>query len=181
MVAPIPSKLDERQILQNVHDEATGTLRTTSQATILNADISVAIDYLTDSIVIKDTNGDALVINSDGSINANIVAAAGIIKSKYTEVLGVTMGLTTLIGTYTAIADVFLQKVAFSGTNIAEYEVVINGLTQDKARTYFGNSLNGEFNFGTGLKLVSGNIVQVYVIHNRPTTGDFNSRIQTAE
>lgn len=44
MVAPPPSKLDQRQILQAVLDEETGRLRTDAAATIVNADIDVAPD-----------------------------------------------------------------------------------------------------------------------------------------
>lgn len=69
MVAPTPSKLDERQILQNVHDEATGTLRTTAAATIVNADIDVALDATEDNVAIRDAAGHELNVNPDGSIN----------------------------------------------------------------------------------------------------------------
>jgi len=70
MVAPTPSRLDDRQILQGAYDEATGTLRTSAQATIVNADISVAIDAVSDSISIKSSDGlREIGINDDGSID----------------------------------------------------------------------------------------------------------------
>lgn len=69
MVAPTPSKLDQRQILQNVHDEATGTLRTTAAATIVNADIDVALDSTEDNVAIRSSTGVELAINPNGSID----------------------------------------------------------------------------------------------------------------
>ena len=74
-----------------------------------------------------------------------------------------------------------MQKIEFSGTNIAEYELVINGNTQDKKRTYFGNSLNGIFDFNNGLIIPAGQTIEVFVIHNRSNVGDFNARIQILE
>lgn len=181
MAAPPPSRLDANQVLQGSFDEAAGRLRTDSLATIVNADIDVSLDATEDNVAIASPDGDFLEINSDGSINVNIVTSPLILNSYYTEVLGITMGLTTLIGAYTASTDVYLQKIQFSGTNIAEYELVIDGNTEDKERTYFGNSLNGTFDFDDGLKILTGSVIQVYVVHNRPMVGDFNSRIQILE
>lgn len=219
MTAPLPSRLDANQVLQGSFDEANGRLRTDSISTIVNADIDVSLDALEDNVAIRDSDGDeleinadgsinvvfaatdfdirdlnasqdniaisdgtdTLLINPDGSINVNIGTSALVLKNYYSEVTGIVMGLTTLVGTYTAIADVFLQKVQFSGTNIAEYELVIDGNTEDKQRTYFGNSLNGTFDFNNGLSVLTGSVIQVYVVHNRPVVGDFNARIQILE
>jgi hypothetical protein len=86
LTAPIPSKLDERQILQGAYDEANGRLRTDSTSTILNADISVAIDSLTDSIAIKDSTGTKeLFINTDGSINVSVDSHADSIAIKSSD------------------------------------------------------------------------------------------------
>lgn len=87
MVAPTPSKLDMRQIFQNVHDEASGTLRTSAQAVIANADIAVQLDAATgDSVAIKSSDGTKeLAINADGSINTtvntNLVATIPVISN----------------------------------------------------------------------------------------------------
>lgn len=61
MTAPAPSKLDQRQILQAVLDESTGSLRTTSNSTIVNADIDVSLDATEDNDAawIKDETGAA--------------------------------------------------------------------------------------------------------------------------
>jgi len=54
MSAPAPSRLDGNQVLQGAFDEATGRIRTDAEATIVNADIDVQLDALTDSIAIGD-------------------------------------------------------------------------------------------------------------------------------
>lgn len=50
MSAPNPSRLDANQVLQGAYDEESGRLRTDSQATIVNADISVSLDAAEDSV-----------------------------------------------------------------------------------------------------------------------------------
>lgn len=64
-MSTIPSKLDERQVLQNVHDEDRKTLR---------VDATVFLDGagpLGDNVSIVGETGDKLVVNPDGSINVN--------------------------------------------------------------------------------------------------------------
>ena len=179
---PEISRLDERQILQLVYDEDNRQLRTQAEATIVNADIDVSLDASEDNVAIRDSDGDELQINPDGSINVVFSATAGqVLSSQYNEVTGVATGVTTLVNSYLASTGDLLQKIEFSGTNIAEYELVIDGLTQDKKRTYFGNSLNGKFDFNNGLEILVGQLVEIYVVHNRSSTGDFNARIQILE
>lgn len=179
---PDVSKLDERQILQLVFDEEHRQLRTQAEATIVNADIDVSLDASEDNVAIKDQDGNELQINPDGSINVVFSATAGqTLTTHYAEVNGIITGVTTLINSYLASSGDLLQKIEFSGTNIAEYELVIDGITQDKKRTYFGNSLNCSFDFNNGLVILVGQLIEIYVVHNRPTIGDFNARIQILE
>jgi hypothetical protein len=131
-----------------------------------------------DSISIVDSSGNELDINPNGSINVVINESGKVLISEYSEVLGVVSGISVLIGSYTPSADVLLQKVEFSGTNISEYEIRVDGITIDKKRTYFGSSLNGVFDFNCGLEVLSGKLIEIYTTHNRPSLGDFNSRIQ---
>jgi hypothetical protein len=182
MAAPPPSRLDANQVLKGSYDEATGRLRTDSLATVVNADIDVNLDASEDSVAIADPAGHFLDINPDGSINVVLnVGAGSTLKTYYSEVTGVVSGITTIVASYMTGANDLLQKIQFSGTNIAEYELVIDGVTQDKARTYFGNSLNGSFDFNVGLKIPSGKLIEIYVVHTRSMTGDFNARIQMLE
>jgi len=182
MAAPDPTKLDMPQVLNRVFDEDNGLLRTSALATIVNADIDVSLDASEDNVAIQDGDGDQLAINPDGSINVVLSTSSGqVLSSSYAEVTGIVNGVTTLINSYLASSGDLLQKIEFSGTNIAEYELVIDGLTQDKKRTYFGNSLNGKFDFDNGLEILVGQLIEIYVVHNRPTVGDFNARIQILE
>lgn len=179
MSAPAPSRLDANQVLQGSFEESTGRLRTDALATVVNADIDVSLDSTEDNVAIADPDGNFLNVNPDGSINVVVSSGAGTtLINSYDEVTGVVNGITTLIASYSAIANTFLQKIEFSGTNIAEYELVIDGDTQDKKRTYFGNSLNGCFDFNDGLQVPSGQLIEIYVVHDRPSSGDFNARIQ---
>jgi len=176
------SRLDANQVLTHSFDEATQRIRVTSDATVVNADIDVSLDPLEDGVFVADKiTGDKLVVNPNGSIN--VVVSNSVtdltLYSQYAEITGVGMGVTSLIASYSITAATTLQKIEYSGTNIAEYELVIDGATQDKRRTYFGSSLNGEFNFDEGLKLVNSQSIEIYVVHYRPTVGDFNIRIQT--
>lgn len=182
MSAPAPSRLDANQVLQGSYDEATGRLRTDSLATVVNADIDVSLDATEDNVAIADPDGDFLAVNADGSINVVLSSTGGaVLKNYYTEITGIVSGITTLVASYTANTGDLLQKIEFSGTNIAEYELIVNGITQDKKRTYFGNSLNGIFDFNNGLSIPTGQTVEIYVVHNRPDVGDFNARIQILE
>ena len=182
MAAPSPSRLDANQVLQGSYDESTGRLRTDSLATVVNADIDVALDATEDNVAISDPDGDFLDINPDGSINVVLSTTGGaILNNYYSEVTNIVSGITTLVASYVANSGDLLQKIEFSGTNIAEYELVINGNTQDKKRTYFGNSLNGIFDFNNGLIIPAGQTIEVFVIHNRSNVGDFNARIQILE
>lgn len=152
----------------------------------INANVAVdAADG--DNIAIHDNDGDELAINPDGSINVNLTQSnPGDLKSFYNEITAVATSVLSTIQTYTAPVGktTFLQKIEVSGSNIAEYTVEINAAVQDKKRTYFSGPLNAEFRFvetGTGLPLQVGDVVTVRVIHLRPDTGDFNSRLQVIE
>ena len=145
-------------------------------------EIYPSLSSASDSVRIGDDDGDYLNINPDGSLNVVISSSSGtVVTSIYSEITNIVQGSTELLATYTAVANRKLQKIEFSGSNIAEYELVINGVTQDKKRTYFGGNLNDIFDFNQGLALVAGQDVEVYVVHNRPTNGDFNCRIQILE
>lgn len=65
MSAPPPSRLDGHQVLQGAFDEATGRLRTDAEATIVNADIDVALDKNEDSVSVYNSNGTAVNISSE--------------------------------------------------------------------------------------------------------------------
>lgn len=175
-----PSKLDGNQIVQGAYNESTQRIRVESTSSIGDISLAIDLDSNEDGVHVADRDsGYPLKINSDGSINVEFTT--GTIKSNYNEVINVASGVTRALINKILLVNTKLQKIEFSGSNIAEYELVIDGNTQDKKRTYFGSSLNGDFNFNSGIDLTVGQSIQVYVVHNRPSVGNFNCRMQFVE
>jgi len=107
----------------------------------------------------------------------------GTVVNNYDEILLVPSGVLTTITTYSVPLSktFYMERVTVSGTNIAEYRVSINGVVLDKAYVWFTGGLSHTFEFESdfiGLKLISADLVEVKVKHQRPTDGDFNARIQ---
>jgi hypothetical protein len=130
--------------------------------------------------------GHQLAINSDGSINANIVVSPlpDTYVSIFSDVTLVPASVLTTVNSYVIPVGKSgsLTKVDVSGTNVALYTVLVNGTTIDQRYTYFGAALNERFEFSAngqgGYPVVSGDTIAVKVIHLRPFTGDFGARIQ---
>lgn len=146
------------------------------------------LDASKDSVAVKDSDGDELEVNPDGSINVNpypSTSVAGL--QKYNEVTAVASGIETLVVSHTAVGGrkTFLQKVSASGDNVSKYRVKINGVEIDMKRTYFGGSLNANFSFdgelNHGLEVAVGDVISLTAIHNRPDVSDFNGKIQYLE
>lgn len=204
----MPTLLDSNQVIQAVYDEGLNRLRVDIGANIsLGGDLEVSIDAADgDNIAISDgtdtlqinpdgsinvvfapgnsieiTDGtDTLAVNPDGSINVVLSGSATVIET-YNEVSSVLASVLTTIVSYTVINPGKLKQINVSGTNIAEYRVELNSVVIDKRRTYFGSALNTDFNYDDGLPLAAADVVLVRVIHTRPSTGDFNARIQVTE
>lgn len=139
------------------------------------------------NVTIQDDDGDELAINPDGSLNVVLQTSGGeTVISEFNEVNSVASGSLTDVVSYTVLpgSTIHLNKIDFSGDNIAKFSVDLNGTVIDKQRTYFGGALNGSFNFANGSKgllLNPGDVVTLKVIHSRPSAGDFNGRIQVVE
>lgn len=139
---------------------------------------------------VKITDGtDTVNVNPDGSLNVNIVGGSitpivYTTVNQFNEINSVASGTLTTIQTYTVPfgKSGYFQRVDTSGENIAKYTVKVNSGTVDVKRTYFGNSLNAEFDFldsnDLGINLVAGDVITIQVIHNRPTLSSFDSRLQ---
>ena len=149
-------------------------------------DANVKVDAASDTIAIADAStGDKATVNPDGSLNVNVVStggATGVEKNVFASISSVASGSNTTIQTYIVPVGKtdLLQLVEVSGTNIAQYEVLLNAVVIARKYTYFGNSLNDVFNFNS-LKLLAGDVILVKVLHNRSNLGNFNSRIQVSE
>jgi hypothetical protein len=130
-------------------------------------------------------------LNSDGSFNVNIVDAVSDtpenVVSKFNETPAVGSGIETLIVGYTVppLLKSRLQRIEFSGENIGSYSVYLNGDLFAKKHTWFNGPMHGEFSFlGTteeGPKLNAGDLIELKVIHQRPTSANFTGRIQLIE
>jgi hypothetical protein len=98
------------------------------------------------------------------------------VKNYYNEVLAVSSGSYATVLSKTVTLSSKLKLVQSSGTNIAEYEVVLNGSVVDKQRTNFGTQLNCLFSFENGISLVAGDVLVLRARHDRPYTADFNAK-----
>lgn len=133
----------------------------------------------------------ALKVNPDGSINVNIAPSTSTASSAVLSIYGaanaVISGVSVQIISYTVPVNKvsILEKVEVSGENIANYQVLVNGIVQGSLRTYFGSDLNLTFDFITGQEngfvLIAGDVVSVRVYHTRPTAAEFDARIQVCQ
>jgi len=184
MSTPIPSKLDERQVLQSVHDLDRGTLRVDATVHLNGA------DPLGDNIAIVDAaTGSKLSINTDGSVNVVVTSGGSPVprigKNVFNEILAVASGAISNLVNYTVPVGktMVLERIYVSGDNIAKYYVYLNGVKFDSGRTEF-TQLNMDFvYFSTqqGYTLVAGDVLLVTVNNFRPTSADFSGRIQLVE
>ena len=163
---------------------------------VVNPDGSINVDVNNDvtiaggEIEVVGPTGNILNPNPDGSVNvviSNAPSSTSVVKNTYNEITLVPSGATMTVVSYTVppVTQSVLQRIAFSGDNIARYDLLINGNTQDTARTMFGGDLTGMFDFtsgnDSGLLLNAGDTVIVEVLHNRPDVGTFEARIQVLE
>ena len=135
------------------------------------AQVSVGSVQITDGV-------DNLAINSDGSINVAITGG-GTTATTYNEVTSVASSTLTTIASFTATATTRIRKAMAAGTNIAYYEVVLNGSVIAKKYTYFSGGYNVDFDFEDGIPMAATDTVLVRVEHTRGSTGDFNATIIT--
>lgn len=160
-----------------------------------NAEIIVDLDAKQqpngtyDSVRIGD-NEDELAINPDGSINVNVVNTSvvpEVVRTELNEISAVVKDVATLLGTFTAQLGkkTYLQMVEYGGSNIAKFWITINDTKKRVGRTYFGGSLNGNFNFyaysENGLELKPNDVVKIYVEHYRPSSAEFETSFQVLE
>lgn len=143
-------------------------------AQTFSGSVSVNLDASTDSVAIGD-GIDLLSINPDGSINVNV---GGNAVNTFNEITSVaSSGLFTTVVSYMAPSPAKLKFVSVAGSNVAEYQVKINGSIQSKKYTYFGGALSADFDFRDGIDLVGSDLVTVEVRHNRTDLGNFNGNI----
>jgi len=151
---------------------------------------NLVISHIDDSIRIGDGTNlitSTLAFGKQG-LDVNIInpSAAALYPAinVFNEINSVGANTLTTIASYTVLAgpNNKLQKVSCSGENIAKFNIYYNGVLIDSKRTYFGGELNTTFNYtdeqNLGYPLVPGDLVEVRVFHTRPSTANFNARIQ---
>lgn len=155
---------------------------------IENAIVEVALSHLVgtdgefDSIRIGDGT-DLLSINPDGSINVNFTVTNTPI-TVFNSQASLASGSEISLVSYTVPIGkkARLQLAEFSGDNIAAYTMYKNGVSFAKRRTHHGSGLSGEFLFaqgiGDGMEFQAGDVIQMKVRHERPSTADFEGRLQ---
>lgn len=82
---------------------------------------------------------------------------------------------TTVLNKTITTTHFLLQGIDVGGNNKAIYNIYIDGNLVAKKYTYY-TKLHTFFSFSS-LKIISGQAVTIKVLHNRPTTGDFQARI----
>lgn len=147
-------------------------------------ELEVLIDHTEDSIRLGDGTGffTSTVSGPKRSLDVNVtspitITDTGIVNNVYGEVNSLVSGLTAVLVNFTATSNCALQIASASGDNIAEYWVEVNSSVQSRKRTYFSGDFNVDFDFKKGIPLVSGDVVEVKVVHNRPTVADFNANL----
>ena len=95
----------------------------------------------------------------------------------FNDVSSVASGAVTQVITYTVpVGKIFsLNNVQASGSNVAKFDLKLNGNVVSVKRSWW-TQFNVTFSFGL-FELIAGDILTVEVIHNRPTSGDFECSI----
>lgn len=116
-----------------------------------------------------------------------LIEPTGTVQSQFSTALSVLSGATSTILSYTVpvATQTYLLRIEVSGTNIATYDVTVDGQPWARTRTYFSGPFIGIIQVGSspsdGYPLSTGQLVEISVTNFRPTTGDFEARLQYIE
>lgn len=136
-------------------------------------------ERLTDVFVESPSRANKTAIEVFGSFSTN--DSASTLLSDYQEAAAIVSGVTTLILTHTFSSDAKIHSVCASGENIAMYELFVDSVLLERKRTYFGSSLDLIFDYGSKYDVLSGAVLELKVVHNRPMTADFNATLKYLE
>lgn len=130
------------------------------------------------------TGNNVLKVNNDGSTNVNIKNATDEpgLDIQHNEISSVGSGTETPIITITVSpSGLRVQKVIFSGDNIALYRIKVDGVILATYRTWWMN-FNGSVGFegfANGLVLTHNQVLTVTVIHDRIDLGAFEATVMS--
>lgn len=125
-------------------------------------------------VIISDGH-DIIDINEDGSIDTVVTTPATVLV--FNEATNVASGIETTITTYLPSQVFSLNKVTFSGNNIATYKLYIDNVLKGVIYTWFNGSLSDEFCFDN-LLVNANKRISITVQHSRPYLGNFAASIQ---
>lgn len=186
-----------------VYGTTDGTTGGPQQVLKVNADGSINVDFapltavtanqgtpntIANAWPVELTNGTNIAnVNPDGSLNVNVVTSSSkVLYSLFNSISSVSNGVLTTILSYTVPIGKtdFLSLIEVSGTNMAQFDVYINGVLNARKRTSL-TEFNEEFDFSVtneiGLSLSAGTIVLITVLQNRPDLGNYEARLMYAE
>lgn len=170
------------RVAVSLFDNSGTTRIENAQLAVDLSDIADTLGHF-DSVRIGDGTGPYLDINPDGTINIGDPVDESPL-SLYDESPAVPTGTAAPILTYVVPNDkvAFLYRAEASGENVARYQVLVNDEVIATRRTHHGSGLTTEFTFLTFNKktivLQPGDVIKLVALHNRPTAGDFEARIQ---
>jgi hypothetical protein len=149
----------------------------------------IKLVYVINPTRIADSYGNPLT-STNTALNVNVVnnpnnnQTINTPISFFGEITNVPASVSTEILSYIIpVGEVFdLIRIYYSGDNIAQFDVLLNGNLIGRSRTYFGGNLNGTIEFGdfldAGLKCVANDVISVVATHFRPSLGSFEARIE---
>ena len=136
-------------------------------------------------VSLHDANGNPYTVTNPLPIFITSAPASTSLDHYYFhEVTAIAASTLTTVLTYSVPVgfNYHLMRFTYDGENIAKYEVYVNGDILDRARTHFGAALSGQFDFSIsqekGILFPENTILQLKVIHYRPSLSSFSSRIQ---
>lgn len=152
----------------------------------INVVADVILSHTNDSVRLGDGTNlfTSTTIGPKTALDVNVinnVITPGTLVNTFNTASSVASATLTTIVTRTVTQNSILKKCSVSGENIAKYDVVLNGSVISSKRTYFGGSLNVDFDFEDGIPLVNTDVILVRVIHSRPSVANFNGNIITKE
>ncbi len=135
-------------------------------------------------------NLEALSIDSNGALIVNTSGSFGVqnLNISYQEISAVSVGVETVINTYTAPAGkiCYLLSILVSGQNIGQFNIYNNGTLFDKQYLSY-TQFNTTFDYKTGassvpgLVVASGNTISAKAINDGTSSALFSARLMILE
>lgn len=166
-IVPTLTSIDAKVSTATKQDIAAGIL------TSIETRVYDVLNVQGNNFDIRDLNRNQDSVDVTGS---QVSVTKDLIHNYYNEVLSVASGAETTIISKVILVLSRLKLITVSGTNIAEYKVILNGVVIDKLRTQFGSALNAELKFD-GISLSPTDVLEVKVLHLRPSMGNFNTKL----